>query len=104
MVSEPSKPATLKQLERLEARMPTALKRLDKIEAHMPPALRQLDKIEAMHGGARPGAGRPRTKSLDVDELELLLKLLTESPYAAEYADTAAKLEKMVQAGGARPV
>ncbi len=62
------------------------------------------ETTKAAHGGARPGAGRPRTESLDTGELRMLAHLLAQSSYAAEYADTAAKLEKMAQAGGARAI
>jgi hypothetical protein len=48
-------------------------------------------------GGARTGAGRPRTETLDTGELTLLLKLLMESPYAGEYADTIGKLRRMAE-------
>lgn len=58
----------------------------------------------ATHGGARPGAGRPRTKSLSADELRLLARLLAQSSYAEEYADTAVRLEELAQAGGARAI
>jgi hypothetical protein len=54
-----------------------------------------MTDTEKNWGGARTGAGRPRTETLDTGELALLLKLLTESPYAGEYADTIAKLQRM---------
>lgn len=48
------------------------------------------------HGGTRPGAGRPRTDTLDAGELRLLLHLLEESSYGAEYADTAERIRRMI--------
>ncbi len=52
--------------------------------------------METNWGGARSGVGRPRTETLDIGELTLLLKLLTQSAYAKEYADTAEKLSRMM--------
>lgn len=43
-------------------------------------------------GGARPGAGRPRTESLDAEELTFLAWLVNDSAYAAEYADLVDKI------------
>jgi hypothetical protein len=56
-----------------------------------------MTETEKNWGGARTGAGRPRTETLDTGELALLLKLLTESPYAGEYADTIGKLRRMAE-------
>lgn len=56
-----------------------------------------MNETKGQHGGQRPGAGRPRTETLDAGELRLLLKLLSESAFSAEYADTARKLGRMLE-------
>jgi hypothetical protein len=46
-------------------------------------------------GGARPGAGRPRTESLSAPDLRFLAELVESSPYASEYSDLLSKLFRM---------
>lgn len=46
-------------------------------------------------GGARPGAGRPRTESLSAPDLRFLAELVDSSPYATEYADLLGTLRRM---------
>lgn len=52
-----------------------------------------LDKT--FWGGARPGAGRPRTESLSAPDLRFLAELVDSSPYATEYADLLGTLRRM---------
>jgi hypothetical protein len=52
-----------------------------------------LDKT--FWGGARPGAGRPRTESLSAPDLRFLAELVQSSPYAGEYSDLLATLHRM---------
>jgi hypothetical protein len=46
-------------------------------------------------GGARLGAGRPRTESLSAPDLRFLAELVDSSPYASEYADLLETLRRM---------
>ncbi len=46
-------------------------------------------------GGARPGAGRPRTESLSAPDLRFLAELVDSSPYATEYAELLGTLRRM---------
>lgn len=50
------------------------------------------EKMGLSWGGARPGAGRPRSESLDAEELTFLAWLVNESAYSAEYADLVDKM------------
>lgn len=46
-------------------------------------------------GGARPGAGRPRTESLDEAELTFLAWMVETSAYSDEQAELISKLLRM---------
>jgi hypothetical protein len=55
-----------------------------------------LEELERRSwGGARPGAGRPRTESLSVPDLRFLAELVDTSPYATEYAELLDTLRRM---------
>lgn len=46
-------------------------------------------------GGARPGAGRPRTESLDAVECEFLAEVLESAPDPEEFRELINKLRRM---------
>ncbi len=54
-----------------------------------------MTNTEANWGGARPGAGRPRTESLNAADCRFLADLVGRSLYAREYADLVEKLARM---------
>jgi hypothetical protein len=54
-----------------------------------------MTDTEINWGGARSGAGRPRTESLDAPECRFLADLVGRSLYAKEYADLVNKLIRM---------
>ncbi len=54
-----------------------------------------MTETEKQWGGARPGAGRPRTESLSSPDLRFLAELVQTSPYAGEYADLLDTLRRM---------
>lgn len=51
-------------------------------------------------GGARPGAGRPRTESLDETELTFLAWMVDSSAYSDEQAELTSKLLRMADRVG----
>jgi hypothetical protein len=51
-------------------------------------------------GGARVGAGRPRTESLDAEELTFLAWMVETSAYSNEQADLTSKLLRMADRVG----
>ncbi len=58
------------------------------------------DLEERGWGGARPGAGRPRTESLDESELTFLAWMVDGSAYANEQAELTSKLLRMADRVG----
>jgi hypothetical protein len=54
-----------------------------------------MTETEKQWGGARPGAGRPRTESLSAPDLRFLAELVHTSPYATEYAELLDTLRRM---------
>ena len=57
------------------------------------------DRKKSGWGGARPGAGRPRTETLDAVELSFLADLLEQQGAAdgEDYSLTVAKLRRMAE-------
>jgi hypothetical protein len=60
-----------------------------------------LQELESRSwGGARPGAGRPRTESLDEAELTFLAWMVDGSAYSNEQAELTSKLLRMADRVG----
>lgn len=67
--------------------------RFDDIISLAAPRL-EAERVERW-GGARPGAGRPRTESLDASECMFLAWLVSTGPYAEEQSELVDKLLRM---------